>query len=79
MTHSIAATESSSKQSARSVKKIEKKLEKVELHNRELTTENINLKEKLLDLEYKQNRNNLVFEGVTDSDAETDVQCINKL
>ena len=34
---------------------------------------------KLLDLEFRQRRNNLIFEGVADSPNETDLQCIAKL
>ena len=51
----------------------------VEKQNKQLLDENVALKEKLLDLEYKQRRNNLIFEGIYDEQGETDIQCMNKL
>ena len=52
---------------------------KIEERNRVLEDENIQLKEKLLDLEYRQRRNNLIFDGIADNSNETDLQCIRKL
>ena len=37
------------------------------------------LKEKLLYLEYRQRRSNLIFEGIGDSHGETDADCLKKL
>ena len=56
-----------------------KKLESVEIENRGLCKENVELKERLLDLEYRQRRNNLIFEGLNDNLDETDLDCIAKL
>ena len=58
---------------------MEKKLAKAELHNKTLSKENAQLKERLLEVEYRQRCNNLIFEGIGDCDDEADVQCINKL
>ena len=33
----------------------------------------------MFDLEYRQRRNNLLFEGIADSENESDMHCINKL
>ena len=49
------------------------------MKNRVLEEENVQLCEKLLDLEYKQRRNNLIFEGVYDNVNESDLDCITKL
>ena len=61
------------------VKQMEQKLTKVEQCNKSLEMENLHLKEKLLGLEYRQQRNNLIFEGVVDSAREADLECIRKL
>ena len=61
------------------VKSLERKLHKVENRNRHLELENSTLKEKMLDLDYKQRLNNLIFDGIPDSNAETDIECIGKL
>ena len=58
---------------------MERCLSIVEDKNCSLENENVQLKEKLLDLEYRQCRCNLVFEGIADSPNETDLQCIQKL
>ena len=63
----------------KSIKKIEKKLLKAEERNQSLASENQELKEKLLDLEFRQHCNNLIFEGIIDTPNETDIQCIEKL
>ena len=44
-----------------------------------LKDENTALKEKVLDLENRQCGNNLIFEGVVDSEKESDLECIRKL
>ena len=79
VTTSVEHVSSIADNNASSVKDMEQKLAKVELHNRSLTTENTQLKEKLLDLEYQQKRNNLIFEGISDMMDESDVDCINKI
>ena len=63
----------------KNIKAIEKKLARVEKINASLECENTQLKEKLLELEYQQKRNNLIFEGIPDVVEETDIQCMNKL
>ena len=77
--NSVGTVERSVKKNSKSIDKIEKKLAGVELWNKELETENINLKERLLDIEYRQKCNNLIFEGVLDCDGESDTQIINKV
>ena len=62
-----------------SLKQVEKKMEKVDLRNRELESENTLLKERLLDIEYRQRRNNLIFEGVVDSEGELEADSILKI
>ena len=64
---------------AKDIIDVKAKLQKIEKCNKALEHENSELKEKLLDLEYRQQRNNLIFEGVVDADNETDLQCIEKL
>ena len=61
------------------IRRVEHKLAKVERQNESLVSENLQLKEKLLDFEHQQKRNNLLFEGIGDSPEESDLQCINKL
>ena len=56
-----------------------RKLHSVEERNQTLLEENSVLKEKLLDLEYRQKRNNLLFEGIQDSSKETENECAMKL
>ena len=51
--NSVGTVERSVKKNSKSIDKIEKKLAGVELWNKELETENINLKERLLDIEYR--------------------------
>ena len=60
----------------KSIKNIEKKLAYVEKCNVSLESENIKLKEKLLEMEYHQKRNNLIFEGIFDTQGESDLDCI---
>ena len=63
----------------KSIKQMERKMAKVEKRNQSLQNENELLKEKLLELEYQQKRNNLIFEGIVDSANESDIDCIRKL
>ena len=58
---------------------MEQKLDKAEKRNAVLEQENRHLKEKMLELEYRQNRNNLIIEGVFDEPKETDISCIHKV
>ena len=51
----------------------------MELRNKSLEEENMHLREKLLELAYRQKRNNLIFEGIRDAEDETDTEGINKL
>ena len=64
---------------AKDIIDVKAKLQKIEKRNKALEHDNSELKEKLLDLEYRQQRNNLIFEWVVDADNETDLQCIEKL
>ena len=51
----------------------------MEKRNAALESENIQLKEKLLELDYQQRKNNLVFDGIFDGSKESDLNCISKL
>ena len=79
LSNQLHAVEYKGKNNKKDVQRIERKLAKVEKRNESLEAENTMLKEKLLDLEYQQKRNNLIFEGIQDSQEESDLQCINKL
>ena len=79
LSHQLHMVESEGKKNKKDVQRIEQKLAKVEKRNESLEVENTMLKEKLLDLEYQQKHNNLIFEGIQDSQEESDLQCINKL
>ena len=57
------------KRHSRELAEIKTRMTNLELNNERLTHENVDLKEKLLDLEYRSRRNNLVFEGISESDA----------
>ena len=63
----------------KSIKILEKKLDKMEKKNTSLVNENSALREKVFELEYQQRHNNLIFEGVIDQDRETDTECLRKL
>ena len=63
----------------KAIVEVQKKLAKVELKNESLEKENVLLREKILDIEFRQRRNNLIFEGIKDSDNESDRDCILKL
>ena len=76
---SISLIEQTATSNSEAVKSLENKLTKMELWNSVLQHENSDLREKMLELEFKQRRNNLIFEGLPDSDNESDVQCISKV
>ena len=52
MTKSVGSVERTAKKNSKSIDKIERRLAGVELHYKELESENINLKERLLDIEF---------------------------
>ena len=79
VTQHVSRIEKTSSDNTKSIKMMEQKLAKVERHNKSLSDENVQLKERLLELEYKQHQCNLLFEGVQDAAGESDVDCINKL
>ena len=79
ITKHVSTVEKTGETTKCDVRKLEDRLEKVELQNRELAEENINLKERLLDVEYRQRQCNLIFEGIPDADQESDGECIGKL
>ena len=58
---------------------VNKKVEALELRNDALSTENNELKEKLLELEFRQRRNNLQFNGFIESEGERDYDCYRKV
>ena len=78
-TSTVSHTENMATQNSTDLRRLETKLANVECQNKNLIDENVLLKEKLLDLEYRQKWNNLIFSGLQDCDGESDVQCINKL
>ena len=67
------------RKNTRKVKLVEDKLDEMTQCNRCLERENSDLHEKLLDLEFRQRRNNLLFEGIEDEENETDLDAIAKL
>ena len=79
VTDSIGDVKKENKENSVSIHKIEDKVAKIEEQNRVLTAENGILKERLLDLEFRQRRNNLIFDGIVDSDSDSDLECIKKL
>ena len=78
-TSKVDKIEQDNKSNAQNIDRLERWLEKAELHNKTLQSENVLLKEKLLDLEYRQHHNNLIFEGILDAPNESDLDCIPKL
>ena len=79
MSNQLSLVDSRSVSNAIEVKQMVKKLQIVEQKNMDLEEENTALKERLIDLEYRQRRNNLIFDGITDANKETEIQCMNKL
>ena len=79
MTSTVSTVDEKTKSNSRNIKQVEKKLSKIQEKNKTLESENAYLKEKVLDLEFRQRRNNLIFEGILDSDTETDLECTAKL
>ena len=75
----MKVVEDQSDQNEKDIHEMEQKLCKTENKNKFLQEENVTLKERLLDLEYKQRQCNLIFEGVVDNANETDVDCIGKI
>ena len=75
----VTVIEESANKNTKNIKDMEKKLSQVELQNWKLVNENFQLRERLLEVEYRQRRNNLIFKGVLDLDNETDAHCITKL
>ena len=75
MSKQMSMTEKTSTTNTKTIKTLESKLAKIEEKNERLETENVQLKECLLDLEFRQRRNNLIFEGVHDSPNESDQDC----
>ena len=76
---SMSLLESTTNQNTRDVKQLQRKLSIVEKQNESLQSENINLKERLLEVEYKQRRNNLIFDGIIDNDQESEGELISKI
>ena len=78
-TDHIGTVEIQSNNNTAELKTVQKKLEKVKERNKFLQDENVLLKERLLELEFKQRQCNLIFEGIVDGPNEPDISCINKL
>ena len=62
-----------------SIATLETKVKRIEKRNEELVAENCALKERLLDVAYRQRRDNLIFEGIQDAPNEADADTIRKL
>ena len=75
----ISSVETKTNKTSKDIKQMEKRLAWVEDQNCFLENENKDLKEKLLDTEYHQKINNLIFEGIRDQKDETDSQCSTKV
>ena len=70
---SIGSVESTGKKNSKDLRSVEKKLSRVENRNKALELENSQLKEKLLDLEYRQRWSNLIFKGLPDAPNESNL------
>ena len=79
LSQQIGNLETKNENAETAVKGIGERLAKIEIDNATLKEENMKLKEKLVDQEYRQRRNNLLFEGITETDNETDSNCFEKL
>ena len=55
------------------------RIKQLELENIDLREMHIDIKEKLLDLEFHQRRNNLVFDGIPEVINESDYDCFQKI
>ena len=62
-----------------SIKSMDGRLNSIEVENKVLRTENNKLQEKLLDLEYRQRRVNLLFDGIAESENERDTDTTKRL
>ena len=74
----VSNVSSELKSNKKSLQKLHKRVARLESCNGKLSEENIELREKMLDLEYRQRRSNLVFEGIKDGKGETNVQLMSK-
>ena len=79
VTQHVKSVEVQNEQNAKDVKKIENKLAKVEKHNQELKEENCALRERILEIEYRQREQNLIFEGIPDLADESDISLVYKV
>ena len=75
-----------SETSKKEIKSINKKLNLIEIENYKLKVENSDLKNKVVDLEYRQRRCNLLFDGIPDATpnqegkkVESDLDCFSKV
>ena len=76
---SITSVKTAGEQNSTDIKRVEAKLQQMQDRNKILETENIELKEKLLNMEYMNKRSNLIFEGVVDAPNASDLEEIQKL
>ena len=79
MSGNLKIVDDRSSTNEKSIQQLEKKFDRVEQENKQLVDENVQLKEKLLEIDFRQRRNNLLFEGITDEHGESDLRCIFKL
>ena len=75
----LSEVETTSSSNTADIKVMQSELVKSNERCKVLQDENSQLKEKLLDLEYQQRRNNLIFEGISDAEKEKDLDCIRKI
>ena len=74
VTNHVKSLELQSERNKNDIQGVERKLVRVEEENKMLHQENNDLKERLLDLECKQEQCNLIFEDVQDTANESDVE-----
>ena len=68
----VKTAQAASTGAKKSVKDLSQKVEQLEQSNKKLYDENLILQEKLSDLEFRQRRNNLIFDGITYNAGDSD-------
>ena len=79
LSRQIKAVKKKTDDNIHDVSRMTSKLSIIEKKNQDLENENNQLRERLLDLEYRQRRSNLIFEGIEDAPKESDLDCIRKV
>ena len=75
----VSVVDEKTVKNVKDIKSVEKRCSQLERKNKALESKNVLLKEKLLDMEFKQRKCNLIFDGIVDAPGETDLECIERL